>query len=371
MKKILILTILFLLLGRNFFNESIHFNISKKHIVAQAERKYLSSEKSCLNFIFKKMSFPSGGIYTNYLPIEQEEESLLGHKILSESEGLIMLYFATHDDKKAFDKHLDLVVTKMMGKEGLFKWVVGEEDHELSNSSASVDDLRIARSLIYAYSIWKDEYYYKILKKINEGLLKNNIYKDCLTSSYTFGSNHISNEIELSYIDLYTMQLLNTINDQWEKAYNKGLKIIENGYISDDFPLYKKNVNLDSHIYSNNKHINMIDTLLVILHLSEVGLQKDASIKWIKNKLLNEKALFNDYSIETQEPINQYECTAVYAIIARIAKEIGDEELYKFAIKRMLSLQITDNKHILYGAFGNKDTYEVFSFDNLQALFAF
>ncbi len=50
---------------------------------------------------------------------------------------------------------------------------------------------------------------------------------------------------------------------------------------------------------------------------------------------------------------------------------IGNQELYDLAIDKMLLWQIQNSESVLNGAFGNKDTQEVYSYDNLQALLAF
>ncbi|QEK12845.1 glycoside hydrolase [Crassaminicella thermophila] len=367
MKRIFIIFMIIILFGRFIMLRQPEFylerNIGYGH-------EYLEEEKSCLEFIKTKMSSNKGGIYTNYLDTDEIGELAKGYQILSESEGLIMQYYVEKGDKKGFDQHLDLVKNKMMGDEGLIRWRIREENNQISNSSASLDDLRIVRSLIYAYDLWKEEKYYKILKRISKGLLKYSTNKGYLTSYYEFGSKYRAKKIDLCYIDLYTMNLLRNVHRKWEVPYKNGLKIIQGGYISNKLPLYKKSFNIDSKRYSTNENINSIEALLVVLHLSEMNLVKQETIKWIRKQVFG-KGIFLEYNIKTGYPICEDESTAVYAITARIAKNIRDEALYKQAMKRMLRLQILDKTSPLYGAFGNIDTYEVFSFDNLQALLAF
>ncbi|QZY56115.1 glycosyl hydrolase family 8 [Crassaminicella profunda] len=369
MKRVWILLILLFIGGYFIFERTPEFSISDD--LTKEYKKEWKEETICLDFIKNKLSSESGGIYTNYLDTKKLGVSARGHEILSESEGLMMLYFVKKRDKKYFDVHLDFVEKKMMEKQGWIKWRIREENENISNSSASLDDIRIARCLAYAHNLWKDERYYKILKKISRGLLKYNLHKEVLTNYYDFENHDTSVEVDLSYIDLYTMHLLSEDHKKWKMVYKNGLSIIEAGYISDRLPLYKKSFNIPLEAYSNDENINMIDSLLVVLHLSEINRVKKQTIKWIREQVFVKKIIFTGYNRKTLRPISKDESTAVYAIVARIAKNIGDEDLYNEAIKKMLKLQIQDQKSSLYGAFGNIENNEVFSFDNLQALLAF
>ncbi len=111
--------------------------------------------------------------------------------------------------------------------------------------------------------------------------------------------------------------------------------------------------------------------MLVVMHLSEVGLARRESIEWIRNQIYDREGIYSKYSIETGEPLDTQESTAVYAIAARIAKNIGDKSLHCELIEKMLALQVKDKGSRLYGSFGDIRTLKVYSFDNLQALLAF
>lgn len=350
-------------------NKSVKFNTEDKS--KESTGKYLQEEKICLDFIQQELTSENGGIYTNYIDNDEADELAGGHQILSESEGLIMLYYIKTKDQDSFDVHLGLVEDKMMGDEGVVKWRIKEDAEGLSNSSASIDDLRIIRSLIYAYDLWHEKRYYRTLEKMSSGLLKYNIYEDCLTSYYELQSNYIAQEIELSYIDLLTMKLLVDIDEKWKLPYEHGLEVIENAYISPRLPLYIKSYNIDLKQYSKAETINIIDSLLVVLHLSEVGEVKEETIDWINNQIFQQNGIFSQYNIETGQPVSNIESTAVYAIAARIAKNIGDKALYEEIMKKMLRLQVVDAASPIYGSFGNAGSMQVFSFDNLQALLAF
>ncbi|SHK05507.1 glycosyl hydrolase family 8 [Paramaledivibacter caminithermalis] len=377
MKKIIaiicIITVILCIIIFNIFNYFSKSDIiDEKELIDEEKftQDYLEKEKICLKFIKESMSSKSGGIHTNYLENHKIEEMASGHEILSESEGLIMLYYVEIQDKDEFDKHFNIVKNKMIDKTGLVKWRIKEDNYDIAISNATIDDLRIIRALIYAYDIWKDKEYYKTLKKISEALLKYNIYEDCLNNYLDMEYKHKSEEIDAAYIDLYTIKLLSSINNKWDKVYNKGLNIINKGYISNKFPLYQKTYNISKDRYQKRKVINSIDAFLVVLHLSEVGLVKNETIEWIRDQMKDDGRIYGEYDIKTGTPAGNVESTATYAIAARIAKVIGDEALYKALINRMLYLQVGDKSSPLYGGFGDVDTLKVYSFDNLQALLA-
>ncbi|MCB2288598.1 hypothetical protein LGK97_02320 [Clostridium sp. CS001] len=336
-----------------------------------ANKNYTENERICLEFITNRMSAQYGGIYTNYLDASASGDLAGGHQVLSESEGIIMLYYIKINDKEAFDKHFKIITDKFLMDNGLIRWRVSQKVGESTNVSASIDDLRIIRSLIYASSKWNDTKYTNILKKVGDALLKNNIYNDMITNFYDLEANAIDTNINLSYVDLYTMDMLSkTENAKWQRIRTKGLGIISSGYISDRLPVYKKCYDLKDNKYHKDSKINMIDSLLVVLHLSEVQAQKKQSIAWIKRQI-NNGALYSEYDTLTGEKATSTESTAVYAIVASIAKNIQDDELYDMAIKKMLKLQNENKDSQIYGSFGDENTLEVFSFDNLQALLGF
>jgi len=62
------------------------------------------------------------------------------------------------------------------------------------------------------------------------------------------------------------------------------------------------------------------------------------------------------------------ESTAVYALGSIFAGLSGDEVLSQKLLDRMLEFMVTDENSQYYGGFGNSETGEFYSFDNLMAL---
>ncbi|KDR94630.1 hypothetical protein SAMN02745945_02634 [Peptoclostridium litorale DSM 5388] len=346
-------------------------DIPDGYIKDRSSGMYAERERLCMEFVENRLTSNTGGIHTNYIDSPGGGDVATGHEMLCESEGLIMIYYANRADKEMFDRHYAFVANRLLMSSGTLRWRVDGDGRPLENTSASIDDLRVVRAMLYAYDMWGDEKYMLAADKIGTGILKNTTYKGSLVNHYDEDSNYRGHEIDLSYIDLLTMSIMEGFGDKgWKAAAGKGIEIIDGGYLGDDFPFYRKAYDLKEESYDENESVNMIDSLLVVLHLGELGMQREISLDWLKNTL-EDGPVYSRYKTDgTAEP-GSYESTAVYAIIARIAKNAGDYGLHRMAVERMISLQVKYEGSRIYGAFGDESTLEVFSFDNLQALLGF
>ncbi len=335
------------------------------------KKDYAKNEYICLNFILNKLSSSSGGIYTNYLDDGKKSEYASGHEILSESIGLAMLYFVENNNRKLFDRQLKYMEQKMTNEVGLIKWRIREDNVNLSKTSATIDDLRIIRALLHASLKWDDKKYLYRAYEISQAVYKYNVEKNYLCNYYDLVAKEKNHEIDLSYIDLFTIRGLSNIDEKWTKVLKVNIDIVKEGFISEELPLYYKTYDLERKAFKGQSKINSIDALLVLLHLSEINMAPQSSIDWIKSQFDKYNGVYMEYNVKTGTPFTKEESTAVYAIIARIAKQIEDKDLYHKAISRMISLQVQNPSSEIYGSFGNDIDKKVFSFDNLQALLAF
>lgn len=325
-------------------------------------------EVLCVQFLQKSLS-SDNGIFTNFLDDKEVREWATGHQVLSESEGLIMLYGVQGGDKALFDRHF-YIVQNMILDDGVIAWRVGKNGELLTKASASIDDLRVIRSLIYAYDRWGDKKYEKALKELIYKTKKYELTAYGLVDYYDSDTKAKAKTITLSYIDLYTMNLLARTDDDWEKVAKKGLEIIKGGFISEEIPLFRTCYNYETKSYVKQDEINIIDYLKILLNLSEVGMCPQEAIDWLKIQIKEYGALFNNYYIYSAKPASDLQSSAAYAMACRIATNIEDDQLYDMMMERLLAFQITDQASPLYGAFGDLKTQDVYSFDNLQALLA-
>lgn len=188
---------------------------------------------------------------------------------------------------------------------------------------------------------------------------------------YDFYDNdfRVTNDfVTLCYINLNVLQNL-SINDEICGILLHNMNaILEDGYLSDEFPFYETRFNYKTGNYSSEK-INTVESLLSILNLAEVDRQKPQSVRYIKEQV-EAGTLYGQYTRDGQ-PANDIRSTAIYALTAMIGAEIGDDSLYSRSIERMNEFRVTDTGSVLYGGFGNPETGQAYSFDNLMALLAY
>lgn len=337
---------------------------------------YMQNHEKELNnvvmFVESKLSGKSGGIYTNYIDTQYVKPHSTGHEYLSESEGLMMLYYVSNNQKEKFDNHYNIVVNTFLNESGSIRWRIKDGNKEIGNTTATIDDLRIIRALMLAGQKWQDEKYHKTINFISNSLYKNSAKNNLLVDYYNINTKERASVVTLSYIDLLTLKKLNKINKNWVNIYNTSYKILKDGYSYDHFPFYCKEYNIENKKYNYDQEVNMIDALLPILHIVEIGEAQDKAIKWLKDELKNNHVIYARYYVNNIKytSIGNTESTAVYSLAMRIAKEIEDEQLYEDLFKKLIKLQVKTINSEIYGSFGDEDSLKVYSFDNLQGILA-
>ena len=193
-----------------------------------------------VEFINNNLS-DENGIYTNYLEKESVGDETKGHYVLSESEGLMMLYGVETGNKDIADTHLKIIENMMMEND-LVSWRVKGE--EKSMVSSTIDDLRIVKASALAYKRFDDTKYRKMFFKLADGIKNNAVYKNCLVD---FNDNgNLSDTVTLSYMDLGALSILSDVDKDYKEIEKKSKEMVEGGYISDTIPLYKKSYNVST-----------------------------------------------------------------------------------------------------------------------------
>lgn len=341
--------------------------IKNIEINSVASMEEVTKEEEILNkFINEKLMDEYGGIYTNYNNISTEGDLTKGHDILSESQGMMLNYCLYKNDQEKFNDSFKYIKENMFLKNGLISWRI--ENNKSSDVSATIDDLRIARALIIGAEEFDNLRYRYYGIKISNGIYKNLIQENRLIDFHDgYGKSNVTT---LCYLDLYALKLFSLFDDKWNDVYTKSLEIINNGYISDELPLYRKYYDGNIEIFDNEENIDTLLSILVILNKAEVNEDISKSVDWIKERLKYIGYISTSYNINTLDE-SKIESTSIYANIAQIAKVINDEELYNMAINKMKNFQVINEKSNIYGSFGNEQTEDVYSYDNLNALLAF
>ncbi|MCA5012981.1 MULTISPECIES: hypothetical protein [unclassified Enterococcus] len=318
-------------------------------------------------FIDTKMLLPSGGIITNFLENTESTEVATGHEMLSESSGLYLRNLEMTDTKGRFDAYYK-ETKKLFYDKVQFSYRIDENGKKFP-VNASVDDLRIIRALIGASARFGSEDYTKEIDALAKNFMETSMDDNVLIDFYDVDQKKKSDSTSLFYIDLKTMGYLYKKYDVSADYLQYHYSLIENGYISDTFPFYQTRYNHKTNKYENTGTINVIESLLTILHLGEAGLQKQESIDFIKDQV-SKGTLFNSYDL-TGVPVDKNQSAAAYALAAVIGAVIHDQELYDSSILILNNFQITDSSSLFYGGFGDIRTKDVFSYNNLMALIAY
>lgn len=324
-------------------------------------------ENMVLNFINNKLSEAGYGIYTNYINVDNDGDITRGHDVLSESEGLMMIYSVNSGDKELFDEHFNIVKSDMITKKGLISWRVSKT--EVSQVSATIDELRVIKALFFAYDRWGDYKYKYYATKISRGLLEHAMYNGNLIDFIDeYGA---SKDTTLCYLDLSTLRILSLIDDKWTEVYDNANTLLLNGRISDTVPLFKKVYSNESNTYDTGNDVDLLLSLIVILNRVESGEYESEAIKWIEDKFRYYGYLVSTYDEMSGEETSKIESPSIYSLTATIGKLVGNDFLVERSISKLEHYQIKNVYSEFYGGYGNEATKDVYSFDNLNALIAY
>ncbi len=312
-------------------------------------------------FVADHMMDEEGGIHSSYLPGDGRDG-----EVLSESQGLGLLYAVESQDQELFDHLLSYVKTKMWNR-GLSAWRV--EGDEPSEVNALIDDFRIYRALLGAQALWGG--YQEETALCEFGLLDRGIDGKRYADFFDSKNMEYASRFTLCYGDLQGMELLSqrTGSAKAKSAYEDAAELLERGQISNEFPLYYSWYNYDRQRYENDD-LNTAEAMMTLLHLAREEKLKNNTIEWLKRQMAGEgmKARY-DTSGKVVKGYD-YESTAVYAIIVMIADEIGDGGLRSQALNKMEKMHIIDEELPYNGAYGMEDGSGITSFDQLMPMLA-
>lgn len=326
-----------------------------------------SREEILYDFIQNHMTTDNGGIKTNYLNEKNDGDITKGDSVLSESEGLMLLYYLERDDKEGFNKTFEYIKNNMLLSNGLISWRV--DGDKRSAVSATIDDLRIIKALIMGGEKWNNlKYRYYAIE------MANGVYRKLRTENLLVDFNDgqtNSDKVTLCYIDLEALQYLNNIDFKWKSIRVESEKILNGGFISNKVPLYRKYYDIKTKKYDNDENVDMLLNTIILLDKAEVGQNISESLNWIIDKFKTDGAIYVSYNDATGENTSDIQSTSIYANLLQIAEIENNKELYTLALRKLNAYQVLDKKSKLYGGYGDKKTMQVYSFDNLNALLAY
>ncbi|MEF9959841.1 MAG: hypothetical protein RR448_10150 [Niameybacter sp.] len=232
------------------------------------------------------------------------------------------------------------------------------------------DNLKVYKLMIRASKIWQNELYETVANQLSDQIYRYNVVKNKLYSYHDPSIGEREGEIALDDFDLKALGLLAEQDVRWKGTFQKSKEIVEKGYIGHNLPLYYTYYNYEEKTYGPQEKIDILQSLRIVQHLSESGICKSDTIKWLKEQI-KAGGVYEQYDVKTGIVTSHKEAVAIYAVISQIGKNIGDIELYTLAMEKMLNFQVKDKQHQYFGAFMEKDKDRLNDYDLVQALLAF
>ncbi|CAI6081674.1 hypothetical protein [Cohnella sp. JJ-181] len=332
-----------------------------------ASAAYAEERAALEDFIARRMT-GRNGVYTNLIDTAQDGNAASGHEVLSESAGLMMRYDALSGRAAHFAETWGRAKAAF-DMTAAFSYRYSPLSDRRYPVNAAVDDLRLIRALYEAGAAFKDAAYTSEADRYGQRFYAHNAKDGRLYDFYDETYKTTNDFLTLCYIDLKTLGMLKLPGDEQERLLESVRRTAEGGYLGDAFPFYETRYDYGTGAYASPQGIRTVESLVTILHLAEVGLERPASVAYIK-KQVKAGTLYGTYS-PAGEPKDDVRSTAIYALAAMIGSAADDRELYEQAIARMNEWRTTGTGGPLDGGFGDPATGQAYSFDNLTALLAY
>ncbi|NLC84411.1 MAG: hypothetical protein GX749_04975 [Ruminococcaceae bacterium] len=182
--------------------------------------------------------------------------------------------------------------------------------------------------------------------------------------------------IQIADIDLYTMQLLQPLDERWQLVLNRNRTVLEAATLAGTIPLfqYAYDPAIADYIgFTGTQPLVETEAVLrALLHIYEAGAQLPQTLTYLRNRFY-ESSVLPEQIDRVTGAASESECITGYALLARIARITTDAALYERAATRLLWHTATNTRSEAYGAVFRTDPdnrIRVTARDNLLALLA-
>ncbi len=330
-------------------------------------RSFKPWEKEAYSYIKREILQNDGRLLT--YPKEkappQQDMSVWPNDVLAESMGLALKYFAQTGMKKEFDRTWWFVKNRMIAENGLVSWKFDAGTWKPLKSSAAIDDFRVARALFMAYRVWPEGKYFEEAMKLGEAIKKHEIVDGYPVEFYSWdGDPSASGVVDLSYLDLQTMNLFAANDPEWVEIRDKSTALVLGAFTETGLAYDKYEIASGRYI---NKENNLINKILCAIHLAEIGEYQPRIVKFIEEQIYRTGALMGRYNPENGQAEVNFSSAAVYALTLQFAVIYDRERLISVVLERLIAFQQTDKSSHLHGCFGYGYCH---TFDTMLALLA-
>lgn len=344
-------------------------------------------QQLAFNFTFYEMMNPQGGIYTQFQNFpNQDENQAKGHEVLLQNNALFMLYLVREGDKQLFDRQVSVIQDSFLeNRLGLLHWKLDKNMRPILNAWGAYSNdpgksLQVIEALFRAYDQWGDETYRELAHQIGQGL-RFNLAKDQTLRHFTSWTPLLeivgnADRVVLSQLDFTAMAQLAETDTLWREALrvNVGLTLLG---VTDKGLIYFSYVPEGNRYESGSG--SMIDMAQSARHLAGYGSRySDPAATAAARRFLDfaqaeyqrQSVIFGRYDIETGTPLVNWENTAVYVEIVRVAEELGEFPFAQQVMdEKILPVQQRDFRSPVFGAFSPLFD-DAYAFDTLVALLA-
>ncbi len=314
-----------------------------------------------LLFLQRHMLSGPGGVGTSTCEHKDEPG---GADVLSESQGLMLLYALEQEDRALFEETWNYTREHLLS-DGLCAWYVDGKGKK-GEVNALLDDLRLEYALALAGEKWGEDYA-AAAEEMRAALLRRCVNRqNGFVDFVELRSGRQAVTISLSYLDLRAIGKMAESDAAFQPVLERSESLLLEGRISEEFPLYYAAYDYQKKQYSRNE-LNTAEALYTLWNLSCASLLPEESLEWLRERV-HRGDLATRYEVSGQ-PVSgyTYHSTAVYGLAALIAMEEGDEALLEEALRRMERLCVLDAEKESFGAY-EQEGAEVYAFDQLIPL---
>ncbi|MEX3618442.1 glycosyl hydrolase family 8 [Paenibacillus glucanolyticus] len=277
-------------------------------------------------FIEEHMRNDNGTLATYLKPAPSEHPDIVaGREALSESLGLWMQYAILSGDQAKFDESVQLLTTYFLhqNKETYIRWKLRPDGRSDVTTNALGDDLRILDALLKASRLWdNNESYLPLAKRIGSTLQASSQTKGYLVDYHDFERNESPAVLSLVYADISALREMEQIGILSSQDYARYQDLLF--HMPNDGVFYPKTFQIGSGQYEYDTSVNLIDQLIVGIHLAEMNHPPRKLIPFLKEEFQQNGQLVGRYHRETRKPDAAYESPAVYALAIILALKTDD-----------------------------------------------
>lgn len=320
-----------------------------------------SPDRQTLRFLESRLTTPSGLVASGYRVVDGQV--VPGETLLSESQGLLMLWAAQTGDQETFDR-VWRAVRDGMSAGGLTAW---RADGKLAEVNASLDDLRIVEALALADQRWG---LYGHEAAARAKTLYDRCVRDGLMRDFaSLQGKQTADTVTLCYMDAAAMEAAAAYDPRWTEAAQTARMLLSapESLISEALPLYHTSYDAKKKAYTGDV-VQMNEACVAVLNAVRAEAAFTQTLDWLENTLAA-GPVYARYGADGKVlPGYDYESNATYALLVQIGAAAGRDRMVQLALERMERRRSFEPAMI--GGYGDASAEEHFTFDELEAMLA-